>query len=504
METLKIGVLGLNNVGKSFILGLLAGLKIPTGWSVETKGISIKYTEEVKGSDRGICLLDSAGFETPLLNDEIQEIDKEYEKKGKKNNEYEKNMAIMEKLQEIAKDKGQTERFIEELIIALSDMLILVVGKLTRREQNLITRIKDIVHEKENIQFRSIIIIHNLAQYNELEEVDRHIEQVLKQSATFQIIKRNVTGMKDFEGRFFYTEEDGTDHYIMAREGSPAGEHYNGLTIELIKQKYNDSKVRRKIDIPEEITRLFSSMSKDITEDNIEMKNLHISEDKTTITIIEENKDKENKNIDENKEKENQKRNIICQKSYIDEMGKYNSISNKYVPKFSYYAYKEKNNYILLIRLEIPGKIENLTASYLKYGKKNTIQIKGNKAKDEFPEMKKKNFIEIQDKTRSYGELTYLLELDQEIELMRETPIEETQIYEIEFDRNNIDHSYKNEDKEEEEEEEEDNIKDEEKTKSDKKSKIASGVYVLKFYLTQTSWKNLNKKYKKIKDEKQN
>ena len=45
-ETLKIGVLGLNNVGKSFILSLLAGLEIPTGFSIETKGISIKCTED--------------------------------------------------------------------------------------------------------------------------------------------------------------------------------------------------------------------------------------------------------------------------------------------------------------------------------------------------------------------------------------------------------------------------------------------------------------------------
>ena len=73
----------------------------------------------------------------------------------------------MEELNEIAKNKGQIERFIEELIISLSDMLIVVVGKLIRREQNLISRIKGLFHGKENIQFKSIIIIHNLAQYNE-------------------------------------------------------------------------------------------------------------------------------------------------------------------------------------------------------------------------------------------------------------------------------------------------------------------------------------------------
>ena len=79
METLKIGGFGLNNVGKSFILGLIAGVIIPTGWSIETKGISIKYTKGEKTGDSNICLLDSAGFETPLLLEDIEEKNKNIE-----------------------------------------------------------------------------------------------------------------------------------------------------------------------------------------------------------------------------------------------------------------------------------------------------------------------------------------------------------------------------------------------------------------------------------------
>ena len=246
--------------------------------------------------------------------------------------EVDKNLSYMSKLNEIAKDKGQTERFTEELIIALSDMLILVVGKLTRREQNLIQRIKTIVNEKENIQFKSIIIIHNLAQYNEKIEVENHIKTILKQSATFDLKEKKVRGIKGFEDRIFYTENDGTDHYIMARQNSEAGNYYNELTIQLIKQKYNSCKSRREIDIPLEITNLFSKLSKDITEDEIKVNSLRISEDKKTIKI----------RNDENNER------IKCQQSYIDELGNYNSISSKYVPKCSYYAYKEKGNNILL------------------------------------------------------------------------------------------------------------------------------------------------------------
>ena len=214
-ETIKKGVLGINNIGKTFILGLLSGWKdIPSGWSVETKGISIKYTEGITDSEKGICLLDSAGIETPLLNDDIQE---EENSENENKNEYDKKLSREEKYQEIAKDKGQTERFIEELIISLSDMLILVVGKLTRREQNFIDRIKEIVKEKENNQFKSIIIIHNLSQYNEIEEVEKHINTVLKKSATFKLIPKDVRGLKNYEGKLFYIEQDGTDHYIMAR-----------------------------------------------------------------------------------------------------------------------------------------------------------------------------------------------------------------------------------------------------------------------------------------------
>ena len=75
-ETMKIGVLGLNNVGKSFLLKKIAIPNLPSGYSIETKGISIKYADPKDNNDddeiKGICILDSAGFETPLLKEEKQ------------------------------------------------------------------------------------------------------------------------------------------------------------------------------------------------------------------------------------------------------------------------------------------------------------------------------------------------------------------------------------------------------------------------------------------------
>ena len=475
-KTLKIGVLGLNNVGKSFILGLLTGVVIPTGYSVETKGISIKYTEGEEDSDSGICLIDSAGFETPLLEEEVKNLETD---NLETDNEIEQNYKYMEELNEIAKDKGQIERFIEELIISLSDMLIVVVGKLTRREQNLISRIKGLIHDKENTQFKSIIIIHNLAQYNEKIEVEKHINNVLKKSATFKIEENNIIGKKEYQGRIFYSEKDGTDHLIMARQGSPAGKEYNDLTIKMIKDKYNECKQRRKIDIPKEIVNLFSKLSKDIIEEDISSNSLEIKDNMIIINTKNETK------------KEIQK----CQQPYIDAMGHYNSISAKFIPKFSYYAYKDNYQNVLLFRLEIPGKIDNLTATFQYYGKKKVIVIKGVKSKDEFPEMIKKGFLGIKD-NRNYGDISYYLELEQDIELVNEKPIEDTGIYEFDFNPKNRENNNEEGEEDDENEKVKENKNNEKANdKNEKIIKIASGVYIIKFFITDTSMKNLRKKY---------
>lgn len=298
------------------------------------------------------------------------------------------------------------------------------------------------------------------------------------------MIEKRVRGIKGYEDRIFYTENDGTDHYIMARQNSEAGVFYNDLTIQLIKQKYNSCKSRKKIDIPLEIINLFSKLSKDITEDEIKVNNLKISEDKKTIKI---------RNDESNVT-------IKCQQSYIDELGNYNSISTKYVPKFSYYVYKEKGNNILLIRIEIPGKIDDLNASFYYYGKKKTILIKGNKSRDEFPEKEKKSFIPIKD-NRNYEEFKLFLELDQEIDLIKEFPIENTGIYEFDFNKKNREESINKKEISNKEDSDEDDDEEDENNKANNKDeivKIASGVYVMKFFITDTSMKKLKQKFKKI------
>ena len=99
-KVIRIGVIGNANKGKSFILSKISEIELPTGTSIKTEGLSIKYPELEKYKERKIVLLDSAGLETPVLN----ENDK---------NENNENDIFKEK----SREKIITELFLQNYII---------------------------------------------------------------------------------------------------------------------------------------------------------------------------------------------------------------------------------------------------------------------------------------------------------------------------------------------------------------------------------------------------
>ena len=68
---LKIGVIGNANKGKSHLLSKLSKINLPSGMTIKTEGLSIKYPEIQLKNKRKIVLLDSAGLETPVLISDI-------------------------------------------------------------------------------------------------------------------------------------------------------------------------------------------------------------------------------------------------------------------------------------------------------------------------------------------------------------------------------------------------------------------------------------------------
>ena len=86
-NTITLGVLGNNNKGKSFLLSRISEIKLLTGTSIETKGLSIKYPELKGYKGRQIILLDSAGLETPVLKKSMKKVEKMEEKEINEENQ---------------------------------------------------------------------------------------------------------------------------------------------------------------------------------------------------------------------------------------------------------------------------------------------------------------------------------------------------------------------------------------------------------------------------------
>ena len=95
-----------------------------------------------------------------------------------------------------------TELFLENLIIKVSDILLIVVGKLTYSEQLLINKIK-VESKKQNKG--KIFIIHNLQEFRTKEQVENYIKNTLLKCSTFDLNKRTwISIEKDKEEK----EED--------------------------------------------------------------------------------------------------------------------------------------------------------------------------------------------------------------------------------------------------------------------------------------------------------
>ena len=468
-KAIILGVLGNNNKGKSFLLSKISKLDLPTGTSIETKGLSVKYPELKGFKERQLILLDSAGLETPVLIKENKEIIKKEDDKEKNDeikNEHEiieelnqnqddkehiQNKKIDENSEEIiqielkkeilnkkeieqnkefkenARDKIMTELFLQNFIIMVSDILLIVVGKLTYSEQLLINKIK--VESKKQNKGR-IFIIHNLQEFRAVEQVQDYIKNTLLKCSTFNLKKRtwistnqdkeikkeNINQIHDIpvKPNIQINQKDDNEikielknndqdkdnnvinkindknvndddqlidihfteilnygdkkklevyHLILANEDSEAGDTYNKYTFEFIENLYNLIPEPKKFDIFEQVKDNFKKLSSTILNDDIE-------------------KNEFNKDIIEDKKIILEKKeNLTLKKCYTDELGFSFFKTGDFEPKYNYFKPDENT---LEIRLEVPGKNECITSHKI-IGDETVVTVKGKKIKDNQP-----------------------------------------------------------------------------------------------------------------------
>ena len=127
--------------------------------SYQTKGLSVKYPK-----DCDYYLLDTLGFNAPILVEDLQ--------KDIRNDE---DYSI--KINQVTKGQIITNYLLQNFIINESDILLCLIGQLTYSEQQFLSKIRTFCNNN-----KKLYIIHNLIHLNDEESVKKYINDILLKS----------------------------------------------------------------------------------------------------------------------------------------------------------------------------------------------------------------------------------------------------------------------------------------------------------------------------------
>ena len=375
-KIIKIGVIGNSNKGKSFLLSKISKIKLPSGTSIRTEGLSIKYPELNEYKNRKIALLDSCGLESPILiedsfkrkkiNEEKKEENNKEKLKLEKEGPNEKKDIVEINSKELFKIKSRekliTELFLQNYIIYNSDILIIVVGILTYSEQKLVHRIK-IEIQKSKLD-KQIYVIHNLMTYTSRKQIEEYINDYLLNSLTFNLEEGHKISTKKEEltGTYFY-EVNTTPkiyHLIFANDGSEAGKYYNDFTLNFLENHFQEVTDLKPFDVIETVKERFIETYKEFIE-------------KPEKSLKKSDFDNSNNKLI----KLNNPKNIVLKRCLIDELGFSSLRLNGFEPTYNYYLKDDK----IYVRLEAPGNCTiSSTTEYS--GEYTIIKLTGEKKPD--------------------------------------------------------------------------------------------------------------------------
>ena len=323
--TVIYSIIGNKNRGKSYILSKIAKRELPYGYSVTTKGLSISFP-----TFNNMTLLDSVGFESPLLENEGEEYrlktndpeenerfykkQEELKEKIKKlkdenadfndiddaeneffseRNKFRNKIELKEKddqINSMTNQRRMTDFFLQRFIVENANVIILVVGKLSIDDQFFLNKLTKLIRDNNKVFLQKIIVVHNLISMKGINDVEDYIENTLNKSLTFTLKKCDDLYLKGAKGpynKYRYYEEDKESrskdiiHLIMAQEGTEAGNYYNDSAIDYIRKVGGTVLHSKPIDIIERLKKFFCDVSETIikfdnkeekiTPDNIEL-----------------------------------------------------------------------------------------------------------------------------------------------------------------------------------------------------------------------------------------
>ena len=338
--TTVVGMLGYSNAGKSFILSKLTNLKIPDGYAIQTKGISIKYPNS---ENSNFTCLDSEGSEMPITETPYLTNSDNDTINAKK---------YYEKLKFQIFDKKAAEIFIQNFIIENCNILIIVVGTMTFRDQMFLNRIK----KERGIE--KIFVCHNLKDFIKKEQVLNYIDTTFKNDIFLNCEKKNISNILDdtdiycnyFYEKIKHPDDTNTDmiHIFFANdvrsEENTAASYFNDNSINFLQAQVKSLTYQKSFDVIEKFKKFLIKNGGDFFEHDVNQ------------PCIEEN------DIKYEGEKIYVEKPLKLKECNFDEFG--NCFSNIIIPDYSYYIGQYKNNEVqeyecLIIEIELPGKIEN-------------------------------------------------------------------------------------------------------------------------------------------------
>ncbi|GAM20855.1 hypothetical protein SAMD00019534_040300 [Acytostelium subglobosum LB1] len=195
-------ILGSFNKGKSYILSRIFGLNFESSSFSHTVGISVVMSRGDNDMTQNIIGLDTKGSQ----------------------------QAVVGGTKEGLTEAGSTEHFLKCLSFYLSDVILIVVDRLTTEDQVYIHQMKYMLKKEKNTTKR-IIVVHNLPKVTTLEQMDQVIKEDIVDCCKAKLSDPN---------RPYWAEEDHTKHVVLAHDErlnkSPAGLLYNQRTILMLKE----------------------------------------------------------------------------------------------------------------------------------------------------------------------------------------------------------------------------------------------------------------------------
>jgi len=362
-EKIVVGIVGMNNRGKSYLLKRILNNKNygpKDGFLVTRHGLTCGFP------DLPIITLELEGKNSPLLQSEYSNIND---------------------IKSIIRDQKVCEILFSDFIIKESNILIAVIEQLNFVEQEMIIALIERLKQKEDdyCEKRRLIVIHNLMEINKPEEIEKYVNNILLQS--FFLEKQYVEDHKNSNNNLnIYKQLTNENklrivHLVIGNDYcEEVRKKYNEPAFQYIRDYIKIIEGYRCFDILENFKKFIIDNSKKFMRDNYFTENsLEIGEKQLKKICFDKDKKKppEEKIIIPIKIKN--KTDTINLKSFHFSSDDRHYFSNKIEPLYSTRIIEKNKILYLEVTFEMFGILEDLTLN-IEYDEDKEviiIEIKG-------------------------------------------------------------------------------------------------------------------------------